>query len=155
MKRFQREQRHSSPPFPRWTCQPSGMRTQSSGSASASRPSAAPVPSHQGSSLTMLLANFPTPFLSPAAPSCCPSTSRTRTHTSGSKIISAETTASQNGSRGTPYWTIPASATADLLSCCKTCEPSYLRRRQKASCSSVSSSNVCQHPCPAPSWPPG
>jgi hypothetical protein len=87
--------------------------------------------------------------------SCRPSTSRTRTPTSGSKSTFAKTTASLNGNKGTLYWTIPASATAGLPSCYRTCEPSYLTKKQKASCSSVSSSSVCRHPCPTPSWPPG
>jgi hypothetical protein len=125
------------------------MRIRSSGSVSASRPSAAPVPSPQGSSSTTWSANYPTPFLSPAAHSCCPSTSRTRMPTSDSKSTFAKTTANPNGSRGTLYWTIPASATAVLPSCYKTCEPSYLRKKQKASCSSASSSSVCRHPCPS------
>jgi hypothetical protein len=85
--------------------------------------SAAPGPFPQGSSLTMWLANYPMLFLSPAAPSCCPSTSRTRTPQSGSKNTSAKTTANQNGSKDTPCWTIPASATAARLSCCKKCAP--------------------------------
>ncbi len=95
------------------------------------------------------------PFLSPAAPSCCPSTSRTRTPTSGSRTTSAGTIASRSGSKGTPYWTTPPSAITARLSCYKTCEPSCLTKRLKASFSSASSSNVCQQPCPTPSWPPG
>jgi hypothetical protein len=48
------------------------------GFASASQPSAEPALCPQVSSLTTWLASCPTPFLSPAAPSCCLSISKTR-----------------------------------------------------------------------------
>ncbi len=50
---------------------------------SASRPFAAPERSPWGSSSTTWLENFPTPFLSLAALSCCLSISKTRMPTKG------------------------------------------------------------------------
>ena len=49
----------------------------------------------------------------------------------------------------------PSLGDRDPLSCYKTCELSCLTKKQRASCSSASSSRGCPHPCPTRSWPPG
>jgi hypothetical protein len=128
------------------------MRIRFSGFASASQPSAEPVLCPQVSSLTTWLASCPTPCHYPAAPSCCPSISRTRTPTSGSRNTSAKTTVSPSGSKGIPFWIIPDSATAAHLSCCRTCGHCFQKTRSRESCFSASSSSGCPRPCPTPSW---
>ncbi len=138
-RKDQKEWTPSSPWCPRSRFRPSGRRTLSCGSGSASQLSAEPTSPPKASSSTTSWASCPTQCLSPADHCYSASILKTRMLMRDSKHTTARTSGSQSGSWVTPYWTAQVSATADPPSCSKIFEHCCHRKKSKEYYSSASS----------------